>query len=242
MPDDLIDDLEDTERSEGIEIDARQKRAKRLKALRQMTGYTMREFARKCQIGFTTLNHWENVLSKSGLSKRGAERVVDFLSREGVYCDLGWLYAGNGPAPEIVDPSKLVKLNQKVLEVAQDELRDSLKINYAADYWDEIGFFKNKNPEHLIFVVKDTEMSPIYMPGDILAGIKIKSGSTLIDNRDCILELADQYCVRRLRTGSTCTQYNAFCINSEAGLKFPPMIDLTPISLAIITRIWKSHS
>ena len=70
----------------------------RLRRARVLAGLaTRREFEAKYRISANTLQGWEQ--GKNPLSEKGAKRVVEAFTHEGLMCTLEWLLHGTGMPP-----------------------------------------------------------------------------------------------------------------------------------------------
>ncbi len=131
---------------------AGQQTAQRLKYVRkQLLKMTQDEFCQGSDMPKQTYAIWESVRF-SGLSKRGAERVLARYQQLGIVCTEPWLLHGVGAPPcwqQDIDTNQTTGALQ---EIAQELL-----------------LFTSKQPA-LDFYVMDEAMMPFYEPGDTVAG------------------------------------------------------------------------
>lgn len=219
-----------------------QERANRLRFLRKMSHLSMKEFAQHCNLGLTTINYWEQ--GYSSVTERGAQKVCKAMREEGIECTVIWLMTGYGEPPKVTDSSKLSKLNYKNLESLSKISINENKSDYPmenVEIKEELGLFKQNYPEHLIYLVDNESMKPLYGPGDLVAGKKLtEKNMELAHGADCIVELeGKELMVRRVKIGHVTNSFDLYVINSDASLEFPPLRNIKALSLAPIIRIWK---
>jgi HTH-type transcriptional regulator, cell division transcriptional repressor len=219
-----------------------QERANRLRFLRKMSHLSMKEFALHCNLGLTTINYWEQ--GYSSITERGAQKVCKAMREEGIECTVIWLITGYGDPPKVTDSSKLSKLNYKNLESLSRTSINEKKSDYPMEdieIKEELGLFKKNYPEHLIYLVDNVSMKPLYGPGDLVAGKKLtEKNMELAHGADCIVELKGrELMIRRVKIGHATESFDLYVINSDASLEFPPLRNINVLSLAPIIRIWK---
>ncbi len=124
-------------------------KGQRIKELREKTELNRNAFARKHGIPIPTLKHWEYGFA-TGLTEKGAQKLVDAFASEGITTTKDWLLYGVSTKQE--EPSI-----EDLLEEAHDELL----------------FFYKKYPDAVHTIVSDDRMQPILRAGMIIAGRKI---------------------------------------------------------------------
>lgn len=219
-----------------------QERANRLRFLRRMSHLSMKEFAQHCNLGLTTINYWEQ--GYSSVTERGAQKVCKAMREEGIECSVIWLMTGFGEPPKVIDSSKLSKLNYKNLESLSRISISEKQSDYPMEnieIKEELALFKKNYPEHLIYLIDNESMKPLYGPGDLVAGKKLTDKNMeLAHGADCIVELEGrELLIRRVKIGHAVNCYDLYVINSDASLEFPPLRNIKVLSLAPIIRIWK---
>lgn len=217
-------------------------RASRLRYLRKMSHLSMKEFAQHCHLGLTTINYWEQ--GYSSVTERGAQKVCKAMREEGIECTVIWLMTGYGEPPKVTDSSKLSKLNYKNLESLSRISINEKKFDYPMENSEinaELALFKKNYPDHLIYLVDNESMKPLYAPGDLVAGKKLTDKNMeLANGADCIVELeGKELLIRRVKIAHAVNSYDLYVINSEASLEFPPLRNIKLLSLAPIIRVWK---
>ena len=105
----------------------------------------------------------------------------------------------------------------------------------------ELELFKKNYPEHLIYLIENESMKPLYGPGDLVAGKKLTDKNMeLANGADCIVELeGKELLVRRIKIAHAVNSYDLYVINPDSSLEFPPLRNIKLISLAPIIRVWK---
>ena len=229
------------EKNSSLALDI-QERANRLKFLRKMSHLSMKEFAQHCNLGLTTINYWEQ--GYSNVTERGAQKVCKAMREEGIECSVIWLMTGYGEPPKVTDSSKLSKLNYKNLESLSRTSINEKKSDYPMEnieIKEELTLFRKNYPEHLIYLIDNESMKPLYSPGDLVAGKKlIGKNMELAHGADCIIELeGKELMVRRVKLGHAANRFDLYVINSDTSLEFPPLRNIKILALAPIIRIWK---
>lgn len=218
-----------------------QERANRLKFLRKLAGLSMKEFAQYCNLGLTTVNYWEQAYSS--ITERGAKKVCKAMREEGIECSTLWLMTGYGEQPKITDSSKLSKLNYKKIESLPKQINEQ-RSDYPVeniDIKEELSLFKKNYPEHLIYLIDNESMKPLYAPGDLVAGKKLtEKNMELAHGADCIVELAEKrLLIRRVKIAQAANCFDLYVINADSSLDFPPLRNIKVLSLAPIIRVWR---
>ncbi|MFZ0218844.1 MAG: helix-turn-helix domain-containing protein [Candidatus Aquirickettsiella sp.] len=219
-----------------------QERANRLRFLRKMSHLSMKEFAQHCNLGLTTINYWEQ--GYSSVTERGAQKVCKAMREEGIECSVIWLMTGYGEPPKVTDSSKLSKLNYKNLESLSKTSINEQRSDYPmenAEIKAELALFRKNYPEHLICLIDNESMKPLYGPGDLVAGKKLTDKNMeLAHGADCIVELEGrELLIRRVKIAHAANSFDLYVINSDASLEFPPLRNIKVLALAPIIRIWK---
>lgn len=205
-------------------------RADRLRRLRNLANLSRKELCEAANININTYIGYETV-RYGGLTKKGAEKVVHYVTTKGVYTTIEWLMYGLGPNPQVITNDK-----QDAVEGYYSSISD--QGNEMQKIAEEVYLF-HKHYKHAIDCrIDDDGMSPKYDVGDYVAGI-LYSGAT-IDNLvglDCIIKTAEgQLLVRSLCHGRIKGHYTLTCNNPKTTVKHPVMYDIKVISAAYI--IW----
>ncbi len=150
-------------------------KGKRVKLLCSMANMTRRQLAKFTGIGYTTLQYWEEGTA-SGLSEKGAVKLIDTFNKLGVVCSLQWLLEGAGAPPAFADD--------------KGQASNSLEIDKAVQA--EIAFFEQTNTNSTTLQMTDDSMSPLFELGDIVGGVK-QYGDTIkqLSYKPCIIETND---------------------------------------------------
>lgn len=193
-----MNDLESERRSSP------EARAKRIRYIREAILKLSREqLSAVSKISASSLQNWEQERNK-GLTEAGARRLVQAFREQGANCTVEWLLYDVGEKPT----SPFSKSTMKELLKSPDEeiISKELKI------------FHELNPNSIDTVISDDGMTPIFLPGDYVAGKRymgeeIKKTIGL----PCILELETQeLLVRMLEVGEEENKYNLYCANPNA--------------------------
>jgi transcriptional regulator with XRE-family HTH domain len=204
-------------------------RGKRLKSLRKMADLSRKALTIKHQISASTIQAWEEGKA-GGLTTKGAQRIVNALREEGVYCTVEWLIHGQGHAPYLAE---------RVFIGAAE----SAMPNYQATAESEIVSrelltFRQLNHDVADLVVSDDGMYPFYQVGDVIAGVRFyDQGIVNAIGKDCILETKNgQTLFRRLRHSKSTGRYNLQAIYLDTSIEEPVMYEIELFSAAPV--IW----
>jgi transcriptional regulator with XRE-family HTH domain len=207
-------------------------RGKRLKLLRHMAGLSIKELSKKHKIGESTIKYWEYAQS-SGLSEKGARKIIEIMKQEEVLCTFQWLMYGTGSFPQ---PSNVTINKNSEFAKANEQ-----QIIYEKIIQEEKLLFSTANINTIILDINDDTMDPVYVVGDSLGGIKIEP--TLIEKfvgQNCIIELTgNEFICRLLSRGSRKNLYGLSAINPHTTI-FPPILhDISSSNIYSIVHVWK---
>jgi len=208
-------------------------KGRRLQRVRNLAGWNRKELVEKAAINLNTLRGWETGLA-TGLSKKGAQRILQAVETEGVICRYEWLMNGVGPGPRVID---VMELN------SEDEIHPVVTkpISQAAEEKQiikELEFFRIGNKDSIELIVSDDGLAPFYKIGDYVAGIKRygKQIKTLLD-QDCIVQTqSGNILLRKFKAGSEKDRYNLVCTNTDTSVKEPVQYNVTLTAAAPV--IW----
>lgn len=205
-------------------------RAARLKRLRNMANLSKKDLCEQGEININTLIGWE-VARYGGLPQKGAEKVLVALSKSGIQCSTEWLMHGVGKGPSLLTD----------FDAATQESMDNTE-RVSTDEEDqkiieELLVFKKHYKNAADLCVADDGMSPFYLLGDYVAGIKrFKKDIETTIGLNCIVRLDDgTILLRRLRKGSKPDLYSLYCINNETSAE-PNLNNIVLVSAAPV--IW----
>lgn len=206
-------------------------RGKRLEMIISMTGLKIIDFANHSETGVSTLRNWINGRA-SGLSEKGARKVINFVMQKGINCNLSWLMNGVGPLPRFD-------------QTLRSEIRDSEAYLSAETGYkklsEEYKLFLNNHPNSITTVLEDDSMEPFYKAGENLGGILLDEDKFQeAIGKDCIVVTEqDGVLVRRVAKGEEKGLYTLFCLNPGTSI-FPPVITGVRLKgIALISRIWR---
>jgi hypothetical protein len=191
-------------------------RGERLKRVRLMAGLSRKEIGEgEFAIHSDTYKGWE-IGRFGGLTDKGAQKVVEKLKAHGVSCSVNWLLYGIGVTP-FQNHSEVTTANV-----------DQVFENYAAQISKELAVFKEQE-NAIDFCIVDDSMAPWYLPGDIVAGIKVLS--TIRDGIDSIVQLpSGEVLLRKAHHGKEAGCYNLLTHKPDGEL-------LTEVPLAFIAPV-----
>lgn len=199
-----------------------EQRAYRLKRLRNLANLSRRDMCTPhSAIQLNTLKGWE-VAKYGGLSKTGAQKVIERVKQAGVECSLSWLLHGQGLPPVIND---LQRHYTPSTELALPE---------TALIMSELELFKQHCPMSLYTEIKDDSLLPYYQPKDWVAG-PYSAPIEACKDAICIIELDSGEClVRKVLIGPD-QAINLTAINPFCTAQPPILFGVQPIKLAPVT-------
>lgn len=180
-------------------------RGERLMRLRGMTNLSRADIAEKYGISADTLKNWE-LGRATGLTEKGARRVLTAFKQAGVQCSVGWLLAGNGLPP--------VLLNQHADDLPQiSQTEDNYAVIPA-----EIQFFCEHYAHAFYAEVTDQGMEPFYYKGDYVAGQRYYQPQDIEKcvGQHCIVETEKgEVLLRLIREKIKDGHYSLQCLNMQ---------------------------
>src|SRR5262245_41553838 len=135
-------------------------RGKRLKTLRKMSDLSREKMEEKYAISANTIQSWE-AAKAGGLTKKGAERIINAFHTEGISCTTEWLLYGVGVPPTLRTAERSMIHEATGFLTALPEDKAIIQ---------ELQTFRTLNKDTIDILVNDNGMSPEYMPGDYVAG------------------------------------------------------------------------
>lgn len=206
-------------------------RGKRLEMIISMTGLKVIDFAEYSETGVSTLRNWINGRA-SGLSEKGARKVINFVMQKGINCNLSWLMNGVGPLPRFD-------------QTLRSEIRDNEAYLSAENGYKKLSqeykLFLDNHPSSITTVLEDDSMEPFYKSGEHLGGILLEQDKfNEAIGKDCIVVTEqDGVLVRRLAKGEEDGLYTLFCLNPDTSV-FPPVVTGIRLKgIAPIVRVWR---
>lgn len=210
-------------------------RSDRLRRLRNLANLTRKDLCEGAGININTYIGYE-VGKYGGITKKGANKVVGYLEKKGVYSTIEWLMTGCGLPPTVTtDFQSNINITENInlsLRLPNCDQKEESKIS------EEISLFYKHYANATGLLVNDDGMSPKYDEGDYVAGIR-KFGSDIDDlvGLDCIVQtLEENFFVRTLSQGRVGSCYTLLCINPKTNVDQPVIYDVSLISAASI--IW----
>lgn len=209
-------------------------RAERLRRVRNMANLKREQMCDDGQMNVNTYKGWE-IARYGGLPIDGAERVIARVSQEGVVCSLDWLLYGTGMGPYTIPNSSKLTIGAGGIKACDRLTISEQLIN------NEIILFRKQYIDTMDYKIEDDGLSPHYLPGDYVAGIKCHGENiqTLVGNH-CIIQTTDgKLQARYIKQGNFPGKYLLLCTNLDTGVKNPACYDVTLLSAALIIRHYK---
>lgn len=162
----------------------------RVKSARMLGGYSRTAFAKISNISAATLRAWEEPNEgRYGLTQKGAERLIDALSRCNVHCSVDWLLYGKGFGPSIA--GQKTKLHNLDFEQITWGAEESILKDIAA--------FKTNNPNAIVTMISDETMSPFFSNGDYVGGcLESDLDIKKLSGTNCIIDTGSDLLVRKI--------------------------------------------
>ena len=208
------------------EVASADARGERLRKIRNLANLSRKELCNTSELKLNTYKGWE--LGRfGGLPVDGAERVIKRVTQENVICSVEWLLYGKGQEPYVI-PQK---------SGDSDQLETQLILK-------EIMVFQSFHPDAIYIEIKDDALSPLYIVGDYVAGIRVlgKNISSVV-NQVCIVQLTNgEILCRYLREGYTKDKYQLLVTNINSNLTGPQTIEAELNFAAPIARHYKPVS
>ncbi|EKE01611.1 MAG: hypothetical protein ACD_21C00090G0017 [uncultured bacterium] len=165
-------------------FDSPKERAERLTQLRKLAKLSRFEIAQLADISIFTYKGWENARA-GGIPERRAIKLVDIFQTEGIKTSVDWIMHGIGEPPKKLFYYQNHTTKDDVEILAEQSPEDAELIAIKA----ELDFFCNNNQWKTIsLTVSDDSMTPFFLPGDLVAGVKIpKTDLEKINRQNCII-------------------------------------------------------
>lgn len=196
-----------------------QERSERLRRIRNFTNLSRKELCESTDININTYIGYE-VGKYGGLTKKSAQKIIDFAATRGVYSSIDWLMYGLGSGPKVVTNTENNTICDNLIFVP----RTSEEHNIS----EELSLFYKHYSHAKNFIIEDDGMLPFYKVGDHVAGISQENKKiNYLIGHDCILKTLDgMVLVRNLRKGKKQDIYTLFCINPETKVDYPIIYDV----------------
>jgi len=208
-------------------------RGKRLRLVRKMSGLTLKELAEKYNLGVSTIKYWE-CATNQGLSSKGAKKIINAMQNQGIQCSYMWLMHGIGLPPQFLDIHRHDSTNNP-------KSTDQVVYEEEKSIAHEISLFCESIIDAITLTIFDDGMEPIYAMGDGVGGKRLYGEDiTKTIGKNCIVETADkQLLCRRVAQSSNAGNFNLYCINPHTLASPPHLYDVTLVSAAPISRVWR---
>jgi transcriptional regulator with XRE-family HTH domain len=149
----------------------------RIKSARILTGLNQEEFAKACDLNYTSLRNWE--FGRVAPRKNAIDRLIESFRSFSIFIDRDWIFFGKGQGPVFT---------------ANESLTDFTPI-----WREEINVFKKTcsaiGERPLILNIEDEDMAPFYRKGDSIGAV-VKSLSSLDNYPNCTELLAKPMLVK----------------------------------------------
>ena len=168
-------------------------RAQRVLWVRRMVNLPRHEFGDYPGLNADSIYRWEKV-NRGGLTRKGAQRVVERLAQLKVVCTVAWLMDGMGAEPYFHEGEVHIDVPPLMGQDEEQQIAAELRV-----------FRQNKHV--LDMMVTDETMAPEYLPGDYVGGLCPVNISEAI-GKVCIVQLEEgALLLRVLQTGALADHY-----------------------------------
>lgn len=198
-------------------------RGERLRRIRNLANLSRKDLCDEANVNINTYIGYE-VGRYGGLTKNGANKIIDYIALKGVYTTFEWLMYGEGQAPRVET------------DIQQNCFLGNNAIDENKIILDEIFLFRKHYSNAIDYQIVDDGMSPFYDIGDYVAGVY--EGFSSIDNLigfNCILQIdSGGYIARNLRRGRKENYYTLSCTNPQTTVDHPIIYD---VKLTFVAKI-----
>lgn len=190
-----------------------QARGERVRRLRNLANLSRQALCSNGDFKIDTLIGWE-VARHGGLTKKGAEKLIHRLEREGIVCSLEWLMYEGGPGPMLI-----TDFNKKhIIEPGEENTKIAT----------ELLVFKNHYDGALALCIPDNSMEPQYNQGDYIAGVSCtKDKWSMLPGHDCIIQLTSGSLILRKVLSGEDNTYTVAASNLKSGVQQLVMTNIT---------------
>ncbi len=195
-----------TEQIYNASAEARE-RGERLRRIRNLANLSRKMLCDDAQININTYIGYE-VGRYGGLTKKGANVIIPYLSSKGVYCSLDWLMDGHGRGPHVAD------------EPISGALDDEQKVQK------ELMIFHAHYRNAIHCQIKDDGMFPTYEVNDHVAGVIEPAIEKLIGFHCIVKNYNGDVLIRNVREGRAKGTYTLTCINPNTLVHEPIQYDV----------------
>jgi transcriptional regulator with XRE-family HTH domain len=194
-------------------------RGERLRRLRNLANLSRKVLCDQSGININTYIGYE-VGRYGGLTKKGAEKIIHYLSSKGVYCSLEWLMFEEGKGPQVITDIKLS--NEKETDLVFSALSEEQKINK------ELMLFHQHYENAVDSKIIDDGMLPLYEVGGYVAGVPcFKEAIKNVVGLNCIVQTKKgEILIRNLRQGRSENTYILTCVNPNTLITSPVLYDV----------------
>lgn len=194
-------------------------RGNRLRRLRNLANLEREDICKDIEISPHTYKGWE-IARHGGLTKSGAEKVLQVLSKHGVICSIDWLMYEIGKGPKLFDED--LPATGQINLINEPNIEDDLLA-------EEIALFRIHYPDSSDYLVLDNSMEPSYHEGDYVAGLNCYGQQIeKCIGHICIIELETGHILlRELHKGSVDGTYSLLCKQISPNIEQPIIYNIT---------------
>jgi transcriptional regulator with XRE-family HTH domain len=203
-------------------------RGERLKLLRQMSGYSRKQFGENIEYSGAAIQSWEE--GYSGLTPKGALRVINLMKSLQIQCDFDWLMEGKGSYPQFV---AAIQNNPSATVTTETEANEEKLIHSELDLF-------YRFPDSVTLNLLDNSMEPFYKIGDTVGGIRCADIDQIekLMHQNCIVQTSNgELLCRQLKPGLSANHFNLIVLNQNTPI--PSTYNISLQWAAGIIRLWR---
>ncbi len=189
------------EQTVSVDPSSAEARAQRLLWVRRMVNLPRQIFSDYPGLNPDCIYRWEKV-KRGGLTRKGAQRVVERLAQLNVVCSTQWLLEGLGDEPFI---------QQYSLPITVPPLMGSAE---EAQIARELAVFRD-NDHTVEWLVPDNLMAPEYLSGDYVAGIELADVVQAVGLVCIVTTAGGERLLRLVQPGAEAGRYALLCMNPD---------------------------
>jgi len=216
----------------GQFLDESVAKAKRLTQLRKLAKLSRKDIAEMAGVSVSTYKGWENARF-GGIPPKRADILVEALQTEGIKSSTGWIIDSTGEAPKKILIHQLTEFKEALADSTKKQSPEVIeKLCIKA----ELEFFCNNNDwETISLTVADDAMAPYYLPGDLIAGVKIPPENfTETSGSNCIVRTKNnKTLLRQVQKSKTKGLFNLLSLNPNSKqqliLQDVDLVDIAPV-------------
>ena len=206
----------ESERIVVVDPSSAEARAQRLLWVRRMVNLPRQIFSDYPGLNPDCIYRWEKV-KRGGLTRKGAQRVVERLAQLNVVCSTQWLLEGLGAEPFAQQHSAPITVAPLMGNAEEAQIAKELAVFRYNDHAVE-------------WLVPDNLMAPEYQVGDYVAGVEIADFTQAIGLVCIVTTTTGERLLRLVQPGSEVVRYALLCTNPQQQLTIQHNVELHSVA------------